>query len=59
MGHNQYEKRQWDEAMRRLDITDKDLIRRLHNSIHKYPYQDNLKDLIELLKKILKKWELI
>ncbi len=31
MGHNQYEKQQWDEAMRRLGIKDKDLIRRLHN----------------------------
>ena len=27
MGHNQYEKKQWEEPMRRLDIKDKDLQR--------------------------------
>lgn len=56
MGHNQYEKKQWDEAMRRLGIKDKDLIRRLHNEKNKYPYQDTLKGLIEVLEKILAKW---
>lgn len=43
--------------MRQLGIKDKDLWRRLHNEIHKYPYQDNLRDLMKLLKKILRKWE--
>ncbi len=56
MGHNQHEKQMWDEAMKRLDIKDKDLMRRLHNEIHKYPYADDLKKLIEVLKRILKKW---
>ena len=56
MGHNQHEKQMWDEAMKRLDIKDKDLMHRLHNEIHKYPYADDLKKLIEVLKRILKKW---
>ena len=57
-GHNQYENKMWDEALRRLDIKNKDLARRLHNRIRKYPYQDNLKDLIKLLQKILAEWGL-
>ena len=39
--------------MRQLDIKDKDLLSRLHNEIHKYPYQEKLRDLIKLLIKIL------
>ena len=44
--------------MRRLGIKDKDLWRRLHNAVGKYPYNthDNLKKLMELLEEILKKW---
>ena len=42
--------------MRQLNITDKDLMTRLHNEIHKHPYQDKLKNLIQLLKKILEDW---
>ena len=38
---------------------DKDLWRRLHDASHKYPYQDNLKDLLELLREILKKWGIL
>ena len=56
MGHNQHEKQQWNEAMRQLNITDKDLMTRLPNEIHKHPYQDKLKGLIKLLKKILEDW---
>ena len=56
MGHNRHEKQMWDEAMRQLNIKDKDLIRRLHNEIHKYPYQDTLKGLMAILVEILKTW---
>ena len=56
MGHNRHEKQMWDEAMRQLNIKDKDLIRRLHNEIHKYPYQDTLKGLKAILIEILKTW---
>ena len=56
--NNQYQNKQWTEAMRRLGIKDKDLWRRLHNAVGKYPYNthDNLKKLMELLEEILKKW---
>ncbi len=43
--------------MRQLGIKDKDLWRNLHNEIHKHPYQDNLRNLMKLLKEILRKWE--
>ena len=57
LGHNQHEKQMWNEAMKRLNLTyDKDLIRRLHDEIHKYPYCDTLKKLIKLLEEILGKW---
>ena len=59
MGHNQHEKQMWNEAMKQLGIKDKDLIRRLHNEIHKYSYQDTLKGLIAVLTEILRKWGLI
>ena len=55
IGHNQHEKQMWNEAMRRLGINDKDLIRRLHNEIHKHPYADTLKKLLEILNEILEK----
>lgn len=58
-GHNQYEKQQWKEALRRFGITDKDRIRRLHNEIHKYPYQSSLKGLMEVIEKILKGWHML
>ena len=54
--NNQHQNEQWREAMRRLGIKDKDLWRRLHNEVHKYPYQNNLKDLLKLLREILQKW---
>lgn len=56
MGHNQHERQQWNEAMRRLNITDKDLMTILHYEIHKHPYQDKLKWLIKVLKNILEDW---
>ena len=56
MGHNQHEKQQWDEAMKQLGIKNKDLIRRLHIEKNKYPYQDTLKGLLEVLREILSKW---
>ena len=59
MGHNQHEKQMWNEAMKQLGIKDKDLIKRLHNEIHKYSYQDTLKGLIAVLIEILRKWGLI
>ena len=55
-GHNQHERQMWDEAMRRLNIKDKDLRTRLHNENHKYPYQNTLKGLVEQLKEILRNW---
>ena len=56
MGHNQHENQMWKEAMKRLGINNKDLIRRLHNEIHKYGYNETLKDLIKTLQEILTKW---
>jgi len=56
MGHNQHEKQMWNKAMRDLGISDKDLIQRLHREKNKYPYQDTLKGLEEILQKILSKW---
>ena len=53
MGHNQYEKQMWDEAMRRLKITDKDLKRRLHQKNEKKPYATTLKELLKNLTEIL------
>ena len=56
--NNKYQNQQWAEAMKQLDVKDRDLWRRLHNEIQKYPYDthNNLRKLIELLNKILKKW---
>ena len=54
--NNKYQNQQWAEAMRQLGIKDKELWRRLHNEIHKYPYQNNLRDLLKLLREILHKW---
>lgn len=56
MGHNQHEKQMWNEAMNQLGINDKDLIRRLHDEVHKYPYQDKLKGLLKVLREVLAKW---
>ena len=53
MGHNQHEKQMWEEAMRRLNITDKDLRRRLHQKNEKKPYATTLKDLLKNLTEIL------
>ena len=56
--NNKHQNQQWTEAMKRLGIENRDLWRRLHNEIQKYPYNthDNLRKLVELLKEILKKW---
>ena len=54
--NNKHQNQQWAEAMRQLGIKDKDLWRRLHNEIHKHPYQNNLRDLLKLLREILQKW---
>jgi len=56
MGHNQHENQMWREAMKQAHVTDKTLERRLHDEIHKYPYQETLKDLVKLIKEILHKW---
>ncbi len=56
LGHNQHENQMWKEAMRQLNIKDKDLMRRLHNAIQNEPYQETLKGLINMLKEILQKW---
>ena len=56
MGHNQHEKQQWAEAMKQLGIQKGDLWRRLHDEIHKYPYQDKLSGLLKVLREILEKW---
>ncbi len=53
MGHNQYEKKQWEEAMRRLNISNKDTMQRLHHKLHKYEYQTTLEGLIKVLKEIM------
>ena len=55
LGHNQHEKHMWEEAMRRLNIKDKDLRRRLHEKVHKYPYQQKLDGLLKILREILEK----
>lgn len=56
--NNKHQNQQWAEAMRQLGIENRDLWRRLHNEIQKYPYNthDSLKKLIKLLEEILKKW---
>ena len=54
--NNKYQNQQWAEAMRQLGIEKGDLWRRLHDEIHKHPYHDKLKDLLDTLKEILKKW---
>ena len=59
--NNKHQNKQWAEAMRQLGIENKDLWRRLHDEIQKYPFNthDNLRKLIKLLKEILKKWGLL
>ena len=54
--NNKYQNQQWAEAMRQLGIEKGDLWRRLHDEIHKYPYQEKLKDLLNILRSILRKW---
>ena len=54
--NNKYQNQQWAEAMRQLGIEKGDLWRRLHDEVHKYPYQEKLKDLLKLLREILGKW---
>lgn len=47
----------WDKAIRDLGIDgNKDLIQRLHHAKNKYPYQETLKGLKNILEEILKKW---
>ena len=55
MGHNQHERKMWDEAMKRIGVKDKRVRRILHDQVHNYEYKDNLKDLIELLEFIIRK----
>lgn len=54
--NNKYQNQQWAEAMRQLGIEKGDLWRRLHDEVHKHPYQGKLKDLLKLLREILGKW---
>ncbi len=56
MGHNQHENRMFHDIMNELDVTDKDLMRRLHDEIHKYPYKDKYGELLKLIKNILERW---
>lgn len=56
IGHNQHEKQMWNEAMKQLNIKDKDLRQRLHQANEKYPYAETLKDLLRNLRDILSKW---
>ena len=56
LGHNQHENKMWKEAMRQLDISDKDLVRRLHRANEKYPYATTLKELLKNLMDILSKF---
>lgn len=53
--HNQHEKQMWNEAMRQLGISDKDLIQRLHHLNEKKPYANTLKELLENLRDILRR----
>ena len=53
MGHHQHENQMWDEAMRQLDIKDKDLRQRLHHKNRKKPYANTLKKLLKNLREIL------
>ena len=55
LGHNQHEDKMWREVMRRQKITDKDLIRRIHDKLKKYPYQDTVDGLEEIVKEILRR----
>lgn len=55
LGHNQHEKQMWNEAMRQLGISDKDLIQRLHHLNEKKPYANTLKELLEKLRDILRR----
>ena len=53
MGHNQYENQMWEEAMRKKNIKDKDLRKRIHQKLKKYPYAETLEELIEIVEDIL------
>ena len=53
MGHNQYEKQMWNEAKIRRNIKDKDLARRIHDKLKKYPYAETLKELLDIIDDIL------
>lgn len=53
MGHNQYEKQMWEEAKRLRNIKDKDLARRIHDKLKKYPYAETLDDLLNIIDDIL------
>ncbi|MDE7256566.1 MAG: hypothetical protein K2N50_01235, partial [Clostridia bacterium] len=56
LGHNQYEGQMWEEAKRQTGISNnKDLARRVHNNLKKYPYNETLNDLINCINEILSK----
>ena len=53
MGHHEYENKMWNEAMKILEINDKDLRQWLHHKNRKMPYAETLNKLLDNLKKIL------
>ena len=55
LGHNQHEEQMWREVMRRQNVTDKDLMRRIHNKLKQYPYQDTVDGLEKIVKEILRR----
>lgn len=53
MGHNQYENKMWRDAMKKLEIKEKDVQTKLHHEVRKRPYAETWKELIEMLENIL------
>lgn len=53
IGHNQHEKQMWEEAKRLRNIKDKDLAKRIHNQLKKFPYAETLSELLDVIDAIL------
>ena len=43
----------WNEAKRIKNINNKDLARRIHNKLKKYPYAETLDELLDIIDDIL------
>ena len=56
LGHNQHEKQMWNEAKRLRNIKDKDLARRIHDKLKRYPYPETLDDLLNIIDDLLIKF---